>query len=76
MENKNSFHALLHSLDTEKQTYGCRHTNPIICGKHSLPTVCAFVREDNICLAPSHSWPKQFKKLKDDQDHLSEQQEG
>ena len=29
-----------------------------------MPTVCAFVRSDNICLAPPASWPKQFQKLK------------
>ena len=58
------FHAPLHLLDTEKQTYGCRHTNPDICAKNQLPNVCAFVRKDNVCLAPPLSWPKQFKKLK------------
>jgi len=72
MKNKTLYHADLHPLDTEKQTYGCRHTNPSICGRHSLPTVCAFAREDNICLAPSNSWPNQYKKLKDQQDNLSE----
>lgn len=75
-KNKNAFHAPLHPLDTEIQTYGCRHTNPVICGKHSLPAVCAFVRENNICLAPPLSWPKQYKKLKDTQDISSEKQEG
>jgi len=74
-KNKNAFHAPLHEIDSEKQTYGCRHTNPSICARHSLPTVCAFAREDNICLAPSLSWPKQYKKLKENQDHLSEKQE-
>jgi hypothetical protein len=58
-----AFHAPLHPLDTAEQTFGCRHTNPIICGKHSVPDVCAFVREDGICLAPPRSWPKQFIKL-------------
>lgn len=75
-KNKNVFHAPLHPSDTEIQTYGCRHTNPIICGKHALPTVCAFVRENNICLAPPLSWLKQFNKLKYAQDLLSENQEG
>jgi hypothetical protein len=64
-KQKNAFHDPLHSVDSEKQTLGCRHTNPIICSKHNLPTVCAFAREDNICLAPPLSWAKQFKKLKD-----------
>lgn len=60
----NKFHASLHVLDTEKQTYGCRHTNSSICGKNLLPEICAFVRSDNICLAPPRSWGKQFNKLK------------
>ena len=64
MNNKKAFHAPLHPLDTEKQTQGCRHTNPDICGRHSMPEVCAFVRADKICLAPPASWPKQFRKLK------------
>ena len=73
-KNKNAFHAPLHEADSEKQTYGCRHTNPIICARHNLPTVCAFVRENNICLAPPLSWPKQYRKLKEDQDRSSEKQ--
>jgi len=64
MKNDKAFHAPLHPLDTEKQTHGCRHTNPDICSRHHMPKVCAFARADNICLAPPMSWPKQFKKLK------------
>ncbi len=64
MNNKAAFHALLHPLDTEKQTLGCRHTNPDICAKHHMPKVCAFARPDKMCLAPPVSWPKQFQKLK------------
>ena len=67
MKQKDAFHAPLHILDTEQQTHGCRHTNPIICSRHNLPSVCAFAREDNICLAPPTSWAKQFTKLKDSQ---------
>lgn len=67
MRNDKAFHAPLHPVDTEKQTKGCRHTNPDICAKHSLPTVCAFVRKDGMCFAPPQSWPKQFKKLKAEQ---------
>jgi hypothetical protein len=63
MKQKDAFHAPLHPLDTVTQTHGCRHTNPIICSRHSLPSVCAFAREDNICLAPPVSWAKQYKKL-------------
>lgn len=57
------FHEPLHLLDTEARTVGCRHTNPDICAKHSLDTVCAFVRADGMCVAPPASWPKQFRKL-------------
>jgi hypothetical protein len=62
-DQKLAFHALLHPLDSENQTHGCRHTNPSVCAKHSLPGVCAFVRKDNICLAPPQSWKKQYEKL-------------
>jgi hypothetical protein len=56
-------HAPLHPLDSEKQTHGCRQTSPNVCGKHSLPGVCAFVRKDNLCLSPPNSWKRQFQKL-------------
>jgi hypothetical protein len=62
-DQKLAFHALLNPLDSENQTHGCRHTNPSVCAKHSLPGVCAFVRKDNICLAPPQSWKKQYEKL-------------
>jgi hypothetical protein len=58
-----AFHAPLHPLDSEKQTYGCRHTTPNFCGKNSVPGICAFVRKDNICLLPPTSWKKQFQTL-------------
>lgn len=64
MRNENVFHAPLHTLDTEVQTCGCRHTNPDICAKNALPKVCALARNDKICYAPPQSWAKQFKKLK------------
>ena len=53
----------LHDADTAKQTVGCRHTNPEICAKNALPTVCAFARNDGMCLSPPMSWSKQFEKL-------------
>lgn len=58
------FHAPLKPKDTAKQTEGCRHSNPQICGNHSIPEVCAFVRSDGICLAPPRSWAKQYEHLK------------
>ena len=57
------YHAPLHPLDTAKQTFGCRYTNPDFCAKNRLPKVCALVRADGICLAPPHLWPGQFRKL-------------
>jgi hypothetical protein len=57
------FDAPLRAKDTVEQTEGCRHTNPDICAKHSLPAVCAFVRADGICRAPSRAWRAQYAKL-------------
>ena len=62
-DQKLAFHAGLNPLDSEHQTHGCRHTNPNVCAKHSLPGVCAFVRKDNICLSPPQSWKNQYEKL-------------
>lgn len=58
------FHEPLVEGDTASQTVGCRHTNPDICAKHLLPSVCAFARADGMCLAPSSSWSKQYEKLR------------
>ena len=33
MKNQAAFHAPLNPRDTEKQTEGCRHTQPDICAK-------------------------------------------
>jgi hypothetical protein len=57
------FHAPLHPLDSETQTHGCRQTRPTSCAKHSLPGVCAFVRQDNTCQSPPRTWKRQFLKL-------------
>lgn len=46
-----------------ERTIGCRHSNPDICSKNSLPDVCAFVRDDGVCLAPPRSWKKLFEEL-------------
>jgi len=62
--NTNAFHAPLQANDSEDKTAGCRHTQPAICAKNSMPKVCAFVRADGMCLAPPMSWKKQFFKLK------------
>jgi hypothetical protein len=58
------FHEPLTVGDSRDVTVGCRHTNPGICAKHSLATVCAFARTDGLCLAPPARWPKQYEKLR------------
>jgi hypothetical protein len=63
MNKASAFHAPLHLLDTEAQTFGCRHSNADFCAKNRLPKVCALIRRDKICFAPPSSWPKQFRKL-------------
>ena len=62
-EQARRFHEPLEDLDTDQQTVGCRHTNPDICAKHSMASVCAFVRSDGTCLSPPKSWPRQYAKL-------------
>jgi hypothetical protein len=57
------FHEPLVEGDTPKQTAGYRHTNPAICAKNAMPSVCAFARADSMCLAPPASWAKQYEKL-------------
>ena len=62
-KEKVSFHAPLHELDTEEQTYGCRANNPDICFNCMTEGVCAFTREDKICKKPSRAWKRQYKIL-------------
>ena len=59
----NRYHLPLQPGDTESQTVGCRHSHPDVCSKHSLETVCAFARADEMCLSPAASWAKRFRKL-------------
>lgn len=59
------FNAPLNPQDTEKQTFGCRQNNPDICGNNGKPNICAFVREDGICLKPSRAWKKKYTELKE-----------
>jgi hypothetical protein len=58
------FDAPLRPEDKITETYGCRHTNPDICGSNSLRNICAFARSDSICKKPSRSWRKQFESLR------------
>lgn len=60
---KVDFNAKLNKEDTEQQTYGCRQSNPDICGSNGLENICAFYREDHICKKPSKAWKKQYFKL-------------
>ena len=59
------FSERLHELDTAEQTFGCRHSNPDICGSNSISGICSFTRSDHLCLKPSKAWPKQYLKLKE-----------
>jgi len=56
-------HAPLQPEDAADRTFGCRASNPEACGKHGMRSVCAFVRDDGMCLAPPRSWAKQYPKL-------------
>jgi hypothetical protein len=56
-------HAPLNPQDSEKQTLGCRSTNPVNCRKNSLSDICAFVRSDELCQSPPRSWAKQYRRL-------------
>ena len=55
----------LHPLDTENETFGCRHTNPNICSKNMLPNKCAFASVDKMCRIPPISWKKIYKRATD-----------
>ena len=66
---KVSFNAPLNESDTETQTFGCRANNPDICGNNSVPNVCAFASQDNICKKPSRAWKKQYHKLSGEQEN-------
>ena len=63
MRNAEAARAPLTAQDSEKQTFGCRYTNPDFCGKNSLPGVCAFARTDGICMSPPQSWLKRYRQL-------------
>lgn len=60
----------LNVLDSETQTFGCRHTNPDICGSCYLPNICAFCSKDSICRKPSKKWKEAYKKLKENKNEV------
>jgi hypothetical protein len=55
----------LNELDSDNQTFGCRHRDPEFCKYIDNKDVCAFVRSDCVCKKPSTSWKKNYKKLID-----------
>lgn len=62
-----SQHDKLNLMDNENETYGCRHSNPDICGSCYIDGICAFSSKDNVCRKPSAKWKKIFKKLKEEE---------
>lgn len=54
----------LHKEDSDNQTFGCRHSNPDICGYCYLEGICAFNSPNNICKHPSAKWKKIYIELK------------
>ena len=60
-----AINAPLNDADSEKQTYGCRQSNPDICGYSYIENVCAFASADHICRHPSAKWKKIYNKLKE-----------
>lgn len=63
-------HSPLNKLDTEKQTYGCRQSNPDICRYCYIEGICAFSSEDEICKHPSVKWKKIYKGLKGEKNEI------
>ncbi len=55
--------APLNPQDTAEQTYGCRRRNPEVCPQMGTPGVCAFTREDHICIAPSRQWKGRYREF-------------
>ena len=63
LPQRKRLHAPLQPEDTAEQTWGCRYSNPVACGRNKMAKVCAFVREDGICMEPPRGWPIQYAKL-------------
>jgi len=75
MNNSKAHHAPLHPKDTPTETFGCRHSNPDNCSKAEMVDICAFVREDGMCLSPPKSWQKQFQRLQEKETGKNKEQE-
>ena len=66
----------LNAEDTIDQTFGCRHSNPDICGNCYVENICAFTSDDCICKRPPVSWKKRILLEKDvDELELSNKKE-
>ncbi len=63
-KQKDAYEAPLTEYDTEEKTLGCRHTNPDICKMADVPEICAFAREDGMCMQPGRKWKKKYNELK------------
>ncbi len=63
-KQKEAYEVPLAECDTEDKTLGCRHTNPDICKYADVENVCAFVREDVMCMKPGRKWKNKYKELK------------
>ena len=60
---KFSLTAPLNKGDSKETTYGCRHSDPDICGSCYMDGICAFSSNDKICKRPSKKWLKTYYKL-------------
>ena len=49
--------------ESESRTVGCRYKRSRDCPKNRMRNVCAFVREDGICLAPPVTWKRHWRKI-------------
>jgi hypothetical protein len=63
-KQSSSFHAEPVDSDSARQTVACRHATPNFCAKHTMSTICALARPDDMCLAPPLTSSKQVNKLR------------
>lgn len=65
-----STYSPLNKLDTERQTYSCRQSNPDICKYCYIDGICVFNSKDMICKHPSIKWKKIYEKLKESENEI------
>src|SRR5262249_3816268 len=63
LPQRKRLYAPLQPEDTADRTWGCRYSNPVACGRNKMPNVCAFVREDGICMEPPRGCSGRYAKL-------------